>query len=81
MKNLKYFQNRLHDERSKKIILLSHCILNENSRYMGGAFREGSIDEIVDLLQSKGIGIIQMDCPEIFAWGGSKTSFVEECWN
>ena len=70
MNKLESLKNKLQDERSRKMILLSHCILNENSRYLGGAFRKGTIDEIVDLIQSKNIGIIQMDCPEQAAWGG-----------
>jgi predicted secreted protein len=62
--------NTLHDKRSKKVIFLSHCILNENTRYLGGAFREGLIKEIVEVIQDHGIGIVQMKCPEKQAWGG-----------
>lgn len=61
---------RLKDERSKKVIFVSHCILNENARYLGGAFRKGCIDEIFDEIQKQGVGIIQMECPEQKAWGG-----------
>lgn len=61
---------KLKDERSKKVIFLSHCILNENTRYLGGAFRQGCINEIVEELQKRGIGIVQIKCPEKEAWGG-----------
>jgi hypothetical protein len=33
---------RLKDERSKRVIFVSHCWLNENTRYLGGAFRPGA---------------------------------------
>ncbi len=61
---------RVKDERSKKVIFLSHCLLNENTRYVGGAFRPGCVDEIVDELQRQGFGIVQMPCLEQRAWGG-----------
>jgi predicted secreted protein len=61
---------KLKDERSKKVIFLSHCILNENTRYLGGAFRQGSINEVLEEIQKRGIGIVQMKCPEQIAWGG-----------
>ena len=61
---------RLRDERGKKVIYLSHCLLNENTRYLGGAFRKAGVDELIDELQKKGIGIVQMKCPEQKTWGG-----------
>lgn len=61
---------RLDDERSKKVVFISHCLLNENVRYLGGAFRPGGVDEVVDELQRHGVGIYQMKCPEQRAWGG-----------
>jgi uncharacterized protein YbbK (DUF523 family) len=61
---------RLKDERSKRVIFVSHCLLNENTRYLGGAFRRGCVDELVDGLQQEGLGICQMHCPEQRAWGG-----------
>ncbi len=61
---------KLKDERGKKVIFLSHCLLNENTRYLGGASRRACVDEIVDRLQKKGIGIVQMKCPEQKAWVG-----------
>ncbi len=61
---------RLKDERSKRVIFVSHCLLNENTRYLGGAFRRGGVDELVDGFQQEGLGIYQMHCPEQRAWGG-----------
>jgi hypothetical protein len=56
---------RLEDERSKRVIFVSHCLLNENTRYPGGAFRRGCVDELVDSFQQEGLGIYQMRCPEL----------------
>jgi predicted secreted protein len=61
---------RLDDARGKEVAFVSHCLLNENVRYLGGAFRPGGVAEIVDELMSRGVGICQMPCPEQRAWGG-----------
>jgi hypothetical protein len=52
------------------VIFVSHCLLNENTRYLGGAFQRGCVDELVDGFQQEGLGICQMRCPEQRAWGG-----------
>jgi predicted secreted protein len=61
--------NRLADERGKQVAFVSHCLLNENTRYLGGAFHSGAVPEIIEL-QRRGVGIHQMRCPEQRAWGG-----------
>lgn len=61
---------RLPDKRSGRVVFLSHCLLNQNVRYLGGATRAGAVDEIVDQYQREGVGICQMACPEQLAWGG-----------
>jgi hypothetical protein len=61
---------KLKDNRSKKVIFVSHCILNENTRYLGGAFRKSAVKEILEVFQNQDIGIIQLPCPEQKAWGG-----------
>jgi uncharacterized protein YbbK (DUF523 family) len=62
--------DQLHDERSRRVVLVSHCLLNENARYAGGATRPGAVTEIVDELVAAGYGIHQLPCPERLAWGG-----------
>jgi predicted secreted protein len=61
---------RLPDQRSGKVVFLSHCLLNENTRYFGGAGRPGSLTEIVRPCLDQGVGIVQLPCPEEHAWGG-----------
>lgn len=52
------------------MVLLSHCLLNQNVRYLGGASRAAGFPEVVDDYLGRGIGIHQMPCPEERVWGG-----------
>lgn len=63
-------QQQLPDARGGRIVLLSHCLLNENVRFLGGAGRPGAVREIVDTYVDDGVGIYQMPCPEQRSWGG-----------
>jgi hypothetical protein len=67
---LRRLRSKLRDERSGRVVFVSHCLLNENTRYLGGAFRPGVVHEVVDPFLQDGIGICQMPCPEQLAWGG-----------
>jgi len=55
----------LTDKRSRKIALVAHCLLNQNSRAIGLAKKSSVISEIVEFLIRREIGIIQMPCPEL----------------
>ena len=63
-------RDRLRDERGGRVLLVSHCLLNQNTRYAGGATRPGAVSEVVDELLREGAGIHQLPCPERLAWGG-----------
>lgn len=63
-------RDRLWDQRSGKVVFVSHCLLNQNVRYLGGAFHPGMVDEVVDQARRHGHGVYQMPCPEQRAWGG-----------
>jgi predicted secreted protein len=67
---LAILERQLADRRSRRVVFVSHCLLNENVRYLGGACRAGPVDELVDQLRRMGVGICQMPCPEQRAWGG-----------
>lgn len=62
--------DQLRDERGRRVMLVSHCLLNQNTRYAGGATRLGAVSEVVDQLVDAGYGIHQLPCPERVAWGG-----------
>lgn len=55
----------LKDKRSRKIAIVAHCILNQNSRVFGLAERSSAIAEIVEFLIFNDMGIMQMPCPEL----------------
>jgi uncharacterized protein YbbK (DUF523 family) len=63
-------EHRLTDARSRQVAFVSHCLLNQNVRYLGGATCPAMIDEVVEDLRRRDIGIVQMSCPEQAAWGG-----------
>lgn len=67
---LEAVRRALVDERSGRVVFVSHCLLNENVRYLGGAARPAAMDEIVDACREIRAGICQMPCPEQAAWGG-----------
>lgn len=71
MKNKeRMISERLRDERSRKVLFVSHCILNENTRYPGGAFYPGVNPKVINEIAAFDCGVVQMPCPEQAAWGG-----------
>lgn len=52
------------DIKSKKIILLSHCILNSYSKVESFSENNGALKEILIELMMKDYAIIQLPCPE-----------------
>lgn len=58
-----------NDKRSKKLILVAHCLLNQNSISDGTADLPSQFDKIINLLMSNKIGIIQLPCPELICLG------------
>jgi predicted secreted protein len=58
------------DQRSGRVVFMSHCLLNQNTRYLGGAVCPGVVTGAVDPYVIEGIGIVQMPCPEQRVWGG-----------
>ncbi|WP_326909896.1 CD3072 family TudS-related putative desulfidase [Sedimentibacter sp. MB31-C6] len=51
-------------ERSKRIILVSHCILNQNTVVYPLARAKGAYKDIIRELINNDIGIHQLPCPE-----------------
>lgn len=65
-------------KRSRKIILVSHCILNSNSKVEGLSEYAGVFYEVVNLINDSGIGIIQLPCPEMLMYGIKRWGHVKE---
>ncbi|MFO8109322.1 MAG: 2-thiouracil desulfurase family protein [Thermoplasmata archaeon] len=57
------------DHRSKEIVVVSHCILNQNAVSDNTADLPGTFQEVVDLLLEYEVGILQMPCPELLCLG------------
>ncbi|MFT9077344.1 CD3072 family TudS-related putative desulfidase [Ethanoligenens sp.] len=68
--------NNLEDMRSKKIIFVCNCLLNSNNKVMERARYPGIFSDVVKIIDSFGIGIMQLPCPEMLYsgcqryWGG-----------
>ncbi|WP_202128813.1 CD3072 family TudS-related putative desulfidase [Paenibacillus dendrobii] len=67
-------------QRSKQILVASHCVLNQNAVAPGGALSPGILRSAVDWASDQGYGIFQLPCPELTFWGPDRPRMtVEEC--
>jgi predicted secreted protein len=57
------------DVRSGKVIFVAHCVLNQSARMVDVADFPAMHDQLLDYIQKKQIGIIQMPCPETYCLG------------
>lgn len=69
-------EGTITDRRSGRVVFVSHCLLNENVRYLGGACRPGPVGEYIERWRADGVGICQMPCPEQRVWGGVAKRFL-----
>ena len=63
-------QTSMADARSGEVVFISHCLLNQNTRYLGGAVCPGVVGVAIAPYVRDGTGIVQMPCPEQRVWGG-----------
>jgi predicted secreted protein len=57
------------DKRSKKILLVAHCLLNQNAKLDRCAHYPGVIREAAAEIVKSGVGVLQMPCPELLCLG------------
>ena len=57
------------DGRSKKVIFIAHCLLNQNSISDGTAVYPAAFKEMIGMILDGDIGIVQMPCPELCCLG------------
>lgn len=62
------------DERSKRVVLVAHCVFNQNARIDKCGYFPGAMGEIAQVLTDSGIGILQMPCPELMHLGLDRQS-------
>jgi predicted secreted protein len=60
--------------RSRKVVYLSHCMLNQNARITTAADFPAMFAPLVEWLKEHHIGIIQMPCPELMVLGLGRVS-------
>jgi predicted secreted protein len=71
----------VRDERSKKIALVCHCVLNQNAKIEGIARYPGTFRPVVERLLAADVGIYQLPCPEMTFFGISRWSAVKDQYN
>jgi predicted secreted protein len=54
---------------AEKILLIAHCLLNQNAKINRCAHFPGAIQELAHLLGDSGVGLLQMPCPELLYLG------------
>lgn len=64
-------------KRSKKIVLVSHCLLNVNSKVESLSLYQGAHPIIKDLMDLN-YGIVQLPCPEMSIYGLARWGHVKE---
>lgn len=50
--------------RSRKVVVLCHCLLNANVKVHPLATYPGALDLIISQFAAKGVGLLQLPCPE-----------------
>lgn len=58
-----------NDGRSKKVVFVAHCFLNQNSISDGTSVYPAVFRDIVDFFINSNVGIVQMPCPELCCLG------------
>jgi predicted secreted protein len=66
------------DARSRKLIFLSHCLLNQNACVPGIASEPAAITPLVTALLEDQVGMYQMPCPEMTYYGSLRWGQVKK---
>lgn len=67
----------LSDKRERRVIFISHCWLNINTRFPEGCSFAGANVPLIKTLLDAGLGILQMPCPEYECLGLEKWLYGE----
>lgn len=68
-------------QRSKQILIVSHCILNQNTVIAEEARAEGAVESAVEWAMKQGYGFLQLPCPEFTFLGLNRPSMTYEQYN
>lgn len=64
--------------RKKQILLVSHCIFNQNTVIEGEARALGAIPSVLSWISKEGYGVVQLPCPEFTYLGLNRPSMTYE---
>lgn len=67
--------------RNKRIIILSHCILNQNSVVRDWERAEAGFNEIIKIILNENIAIFQLPCPEFGFLGEDRRPMSKEAYD
>ncbi|SCZ76451.1 CD3072 family TudS-related putative desulfidase [Acidaminobacter hydrogenoformans] len=67
--------------RNKKLIILAHCLLNQNSTLLGWERAPGPFPELLSLLSEHQVSILQLPCPELAYLGLERPPMTFEEYN
>lgn len=65
-------------DRGKKIVVLSHCIINANSKVEGLSTYSSTVKSLVNFFMDSGVGMMQLPCPEMEMYGIKRWGHVKE---
>ncbi|WP_423799974.1 CD3072 family TudS-related putative desulfidase [Neobacillus sp. SAB-20_R2A] len=68
-------------QRSKQILIVSHCILNQNTVIPDEARAAGAIFSAVEWAMKQGYGLLQLPCPEFTFLGLDRPPMTYEQYN
>jgi predicted secreted protein len=68
-------------QRSKKILIASHCLLNQNTVIPEEARAMGAIPSVVEWAMAEGNGFLQLPCPEFTYLGLDRPPMTYEEYN
>jgi len=67
--------------RKKSLVLVSHCVLNQNSVINGWERAQGGFNSIIKTLINQDIGLIQLPCPELIHLGCNRPPMTKEAYS
>lgn len=73
-----FFTGRMEMNRGKKIVVLSHCIINANSKVEGLSTYSSAVKSMVNFFMDSGVGMMQLPCPEMEIYGIKRWGHVKE---
>lgn len=65
-------------KRSRKVLIVCHCLLNANAKIYPLALTEGVYHKVLEAYIKDGTGIFQLPCPELSYLGASRWGMTRE---